>query len=161
MVSHPTMSRKLLAAALIIVGFGLTVVVKLVRNDTDIFGPVWIANALPNFICGAVLPLAVFMSQRTVRLFDLSLFAGFILIGLGLYEAAQIWMPKRTAEWIDVQASAVGTLTAIGIGLMFFRWDATGEEKLSEPALEAKFDITADPSFATHHDQGDSSCTGI
>lgn len=111
MVSHPTMSRKLLAGAMIIVGFGLTVAVKLIRNHTGIPGPVWIANALPNFICGAVLPLAVFMSQRTIRLFDFSLFAGFILIGLGLYEAAQIWMPKRTAEWIDVQASAVGTST--------------------------------------------------
>jgi len=126
MVSHPSTTRRVLAAALMIVGFGFTVVVKLTRHE--IAAPVLleIANALPNFVCGAVLPLAILMSPRSFRFAEFLQFAGLILLGLVLYEAAQIWLPRRTFQWSDILSSVLGTAAAIVLGLVFFRWDKTG-----------------------------------
>jgi len=102
-------------------GFALTIVVKILRHRMETDVPTWAMDALPNLICGAVVPIAIFMGNRTIRALDFLGFCGLILVGLIVYETIQIWMPKRTFELTDIAASAVGALLAVSLGWIFFR----------------------------------------
>lgn len=113
-----------MASGIMVSGFILTIVVKLIRSLIDVGVPIWIMDSMPNLICGAVVPFAVFIGNRTIRMHDFLAFCGFIVLGLIAYEIVQIWLPKRTFEVNDIGASAVGGLLSMSLGWIFFRQNA-------------------------------------
>jgi hypothetical protein len=119
-ISYPTTRRRIVAATILIGGFVLTLIVKIVRGRIETGVPMWVMDSLPNFMCGAVLPFAILTGTRTIRLLDFLLFCGMILLGLVVYEFVQIIMPKRTFELNDLVASVVGVITSVSIGWVFF-----------------------------------------
>lgn len=85
--------------------------------------PLWIAGALPNFIPAGFLPMLLFITGRELRAADFACLVGAVLLALSVYEFAQIAMPGRTFDWVDIAASAAGSIFGFLIGwLVFFRW---------------------------------------
>src|SRR4029077_5456800 len=105
MVSYPGTARRVLAGLFMASGAAYTAAVKLTRGGSSALAPEWLAGVLPNLVCGAVVPLAAFLSGRAIRFRDFLLFDALVLAGLCAYEVAQLWMPRRTFEWGDLWAS--------------------------------------------------------
>src|SRR4051812_32625223 len=120
MLSRASPTRQVAAGALMAAGAAYVAAVKLTREGAAPLAPAWLAGALPNLVCGAVLPLAAFLSRRPVRAVDFLWMTLSSLAGLWLYEVAQIWMPRRTFDWDDVWASAAGAVLALPLGAAFF-----------------------------------------
>ncbi len=119
-ISYPTWRRRLVAAAILFFGFVLTLAVKVVRIRMAVGLPMWVLDALPNLICGAVIPFAILCSNRKLRMLDFFSFCGLIASGLVVYELMQIVMPKRTFAVNDLIASVAGALLAVSFGWLFF-----------------------------------------
>jgi len=82
----------------------------------------WVLGVLPNFLPALVLPTLIFLRPREVTWGDYLRMTGAVALGLAGYESAQLWMPRRTFDWADVAATAVGAALALALGrLMFFR----------------------------------------
>jgi VanZ family protein len=104
-----------------VVGFALTLVVKIARRHFEIGLPIWVMDSLPNFICAAVIPFVLLTGRRAVRRVEFLSFCGLVVLGLVVYELLQIAMPKRTFQVNDLIASAVGALLSVSLGWIFFR----------------------------------------
>ena len=122
-ISYPTMKRRFIAAAIMVGGFALTIVVKSVRGRIETGVPMWVMDSLPNFICGAVVPFAILLGDRIFRLREFLFFSGLIALGLIAYELIQIVMPTRTFELMDLAASTAGMLVPLAVGWTLFRDD--------------------------------------
>jgi hypothetical protein len=109
------MAGTLLALALIYV-----LAVKFVRGSSDALAPLWLAGVLPNLFGAALVPLVLFLSSRAVTLKDFLMFVVIFAIALSGYEVAQIWMPRRSFDWYDLLATAIGALIAAGLGPALF-----------------------------------------
>jgi len=96
------------------------VAVKLTRGGSIHLASEWLAGVLPNLVCGAVIPLAAFLSRKSLRVRDFLWMTLFSSLGLCAYEFAQIWMPRRTFDWDDVLATIAGTILALMLGAIFF-----------------------------------------
>ena len=132
------MKRRFIAAAIMVGGFALTIVVKSVRGRIETNVPMWVMDSLPNFICGAVVPFAILLGDRIIRLREFIYFCGLIALGLIAYEWIQIVMPNRTFELMDLAASAAGVLVPLAVGWPLFRDDTQKDEPSHalEPAAE-------------------------
>lgn len=120
MRSVPTTRRTVLAAAFMAAGFVFTVAVKLTRGTDSALVANGLAGVLPNLTCAAFVPVVIFIGPRVITARDYLLFVVLILFGLLLYEVAQIWMPRRTFDFDDIWASAVGAVVAVALGFAFF-----------------------------------------
>ncbi len=126
------MKRRFIAAAIMVGGFALTIVVKAVRGRIETSVPMWVMDSLPNFICGAVVPFAILLGDRTFRLREFIFFTGLIAVGLIAYEMIQIVMPNRTFDLMDLAASAAGMLVPLSVGWTLFLDDTQkGEQSVS------------------------------
>ena len=67
-----------------------------------------IAGSLPNFLAVVVFSLANVVLRFPQRNREILRAIGSIMIGLILYEIAQIWMPHRTFDWNDIAATLLG-----------------------------------------------------
>lgn len=86
----------------------------------------WVLGVHANFLPALVLPTLVFLRPRDVTWGDYVRMTGALALGLVGYEAAQLWMPRRTFDWADVAATMVGALLAIVLGrLAYFRRTAS------------------------------------
>ena len=120
-----------------VVGFALTLVVKIARSRIEIYLPMWVMDSLPNFICGAVIPFAILSGNRAIRFHEFLSFCGLIALGLIVYELVQIAMPNRTFELNDLIATPVGALLPVSLGWMFFlrNMQAGKQSHALEPAV--------------------------
>src|SRR5262245_38917912 len=103
--------------------FVITAAAKLSRSGPDRLGPgrpAWLVGVLPNFVCGAAVPLAAFLSPRVLRPREYGAFVALVLVGLCGYEAAQLWLPRRTFDTDDLLASGAGALVALVVGAGLF-----------------------------------------
>jgi len=107
-------------------GAGYVAAVKLTREGETALATAWLVGVLPNLVCAAIIPLAPFLSRRSLRGRDFLWMTLFTAIGLCLYEFAQVWMPRRTFDWDDVGATAAGAMAALVLGAGFFL--LTGEK---------------------------------
>lgn len=114
--------RSLLAGLIVGAGFFYTLMVKLDGGPTrgDSFAPAWLAAVLPNLAAAFIVPLMVFLPPRRVRLGEVIRLAAMMFIGLVLYEVLQLQMPRRTFDWYDILASAVGAIAAVGVSHILF-----------------------------------------
>jgi hypothetical protein len=94
---------------------------------TDTFAPRWLAGVLPNLAAGFVLPLLPLVPPRVVRFRELVAVAVLAFAGLTVYEFMQLKMPRRTFDWFDILASAVGAAAAVGVARGLF-FDSPHEE---------------------------------
>ncbi|QDU21200.1 VanZ family protein [Urbifossiella limnaea] len=101
-------------------GAGYVAAVKLTREGEVVLSTAWLAGVLPNLVCAAVVPLAPLLSRRLLSGRDFLWMTLFTAIGLCLYEFTQVWMPRRTFDWDDVVATAVGAMVALVLGAGFF-----------------------------------------
>jgi hypothetical protein len=120
MRSLSTTSRKVLSGLLLVFGFGFTVAVKLTRGTDASFVPDDIAGVLPNLMCGALVPVVIFIGTRDITARDYLLFVALILCSLVVYDVTQLWMPRRTFAFDDIWASAVGSAIAVALGFALF-----------------------------------------
>ena len=121
MVSSPNRTRRIVSASLLILAFVYTVAVKFGRGSETVLAPDRLAGVMPNLVCGAVIPLAIFFSKRKIRYRDYLFFVGCIVIALIGYEFTQLLGTKRTFDRNDITASIVGGGIAVLIGTCFFR----------------------------------------
>lgn len=118
--SSPSLARQLVAGAIITGGAGYVAFVKFTREGEPAFASAWLAGVLPNLVCAAVVPLAPFLSRRSLPGIDFLWMTLITAIVLCLYEFAQIWMPRRTFDWDDIGATAIGAIVALLLGAGFF-----------------------------------------
>jgi hypothetical protein len=71
-----------------------------------------VAGSLPNFLA-AVICSILFLTIRLPSIQKSIRAVVFIVIGLILYECAQIWMPDRVFDLKDIVASIIGGLFSI------------------------------------------------
>lgn len=121
LISYPTINRRIVAAAIMVIGFALTLAVKIVRGNQWVELPTWVMDSLPNFICAAVIPFAIFIGNRVIRLLDFFSFCGLVACGLVVYELFQLVMPNRTFETNDLIATALGALLPAALGWILFQ----------------------------------------
>jgi hypothetical protein len=121
LISYPTINRRIVSAAMMFNGFALTLGVKIVRGNQGMELPTWVMDSLPNFICAAVIPFAILMGNRAIRLLDFFSFCGLVAFGLVVYELFQLVMPNRTFETNDFIATALGALLPVALGWIFFQ----------------------------------------
>ncbi len=67
-----------------------------------------IAGSLPNFLSVVIFSLAIVFLRHPQGYRDVIRAIVSIVIGLMLYEVAQIWMPHRTFDWNDIAATLLG-----------------------------------------------------
>lgn len=122
MYSTPSTLRSLIAGILVGSGFFYTLMVKLdgAPSRGDTFAPTWLAGVLPNLAAAFIVPLMLFIPPKFVRFRDVVRLAAMMFVGLTLYEVMQLQMPRRTFDWYDIIASAVGAMAAVGISRMCF-----------------------------------------
>jgi VanZ like family len=132
--SRPSLARQIAAGAIMAAGGGYVAAVKLTREGDSVLASAWLAGVLPNLVCGAIVPLVAFLSRRALRVGDFLWMTLFTLVGLCLYEFAQLWMPRRTFDWDDVWATMAGALLALVVGAGFY---LATSEKSAEPGAAA------------------------
>ena len=120
MCSRSSLARQVAAAVVMASGAVYVATVKLTRDGSVHLATDWLAGVLPNFVCGAVVPLAAFLSRKSLRFRDFLWMTLLTSIGLSVYEFAQLWMPRRTFDWDDILASIAGAFLALIIGAGFF-----------------------------------------
>ncbi len=122
MNSQPSKARTATAAILYAVGGLIALAGKVLRDDLDASGGVlsWVLGVLPNFLVASVFPSVVFLSRKSMSWRDFVCATGMIALGMCVYEVAQLWMPRRTFDWADLVATAVGAVVALGIGRCLF-----------------------------------------
>jgi hypothetical protein len=69
-----------------------------------------VAGSLPNFLAAALFGFAIAVVRVPTTSRAALRCAAPGVIGLTLYEVAQIWMPNRTFDWNDVAATFLGGL---------------------------------------------------
>ncbi|MFD2872470.1 VanZ family protein [Mucilaginibacter ximonensis] len=74
-----------------------------------------IAGCLPNFTAALLFIFGYGLIKYPLTMRQTMWSAVFAVMGLVLYEFAQIWMPGRVFDWNDIIASVVGGLVAVGI----------------------------------------------
>ena len=67
-----------------------------------------VAGSLPNFLAVLVFSLAIVTLQLPGSSRDILRTVISIVLGLILYEVAQIWMPHRVFDWNDIAATLLG-----------------------------------------------------
>lgn len=67
-----------------------------------------VAGSLPNFLAVVVFTLAIMTLQLPGSSRDILRTVISIMLGLILYEVAQIWMPHRVFDWNDIAATLLG-----------------------------------------------------
>lgn len=118
--SRPSLARQLAAGIIMAVGAGYVATVKLTRNGETALTTAWLAGVLPNLVCATVVPLAPFISRRSLRVSDFLSMTLFTAMLLCVYEIAQMWMPRRTFDLDDIWATAAGAIASLGLGTGFF-----------------------------------------
>lgn len=129
--SRPSLARQVASGAIIAGSAGYVAAVKWTREGETALAATWLAAVLPNLVCAAVVPLAPFLSRRLLGGREFLWMTLFTAIGLCLYEFAQVWMPRRTFDWLDVVATAAGAIGALVLGAGFFLF--TGQ-RIAEPS---------------------------
>lgn len=71
-----------------------------------------IAGSLPNFLAELLLSFAFALVKQATTTHLITRVVVLPAIGLTLYEFAQIWMPERHFDWMDMVANGVGALCA-------------------------------------------------
>jgi hypothetical protein len=71
-----------------------------------------VAGSLPNFLAVLVFSLAYTVIKPPQGSRQIIQTIATVVIGLTLYEIAQIWMPHRTFDWNDIAATLLGGLVA-------------------------------------------------
>lgn len=122
-VYHPTTTRRVIASAILVSGFLLTLAVKLLRGHSENDMVTLVLGAMPNLVCGAVTPFAVMIGYRTILYRDFLLLCLLLMAGLIVYEILQLTMQNRVFDWNDIGATTLGGLLAILFGRLFFRRD--------------------------------------
>lgn len=93
----------------------------------------------PNLVSAALLPFLVFIRKHRVCFRDYLAHTLTIFLALSAYEFSQLWMPKRTFDWNDITASAVGAIVAVPLGwLVFFLFLGTAFHSSSSPNAHNK-----------------------
>ena len=105
--------RQIAAGTMMAAGAGCTLAVKLTRQSDIFLAPEWLAAVLPNFVCASMIPIAIFLSRRTIQFRDTLWMAAFSAMMLVAYEIAQLWMPRRTFDWNDIWATVAGATFSI------------------------------------------------
>ena len=67
-----------------------------------------VAGSLPNFLAVVVFSLAIMTLRLPGSSRDILRTVLSVVLGLTLYEVAQIWMPHRVFDWNDIAASLLG-----------------------------------------------------
>ena len=104
--------------------FAMGLLLKLTRDFGII--PVLLpldANGIsPNFVIPLALPFVILIANKSVSLWGFTKTATGSAVGMIVYEVIQIWMPKRTFDFMDIYASFAGALASIIIAwVLFFR----------------------------------------
>jgi glycopeptide antibiotics resistance protein len=68
----------------------------------------FVAGSLPNFLAVVIFSFAVLSVKLPLRATETLRPIAAIVIGLTLYEVAQIWMPNRVFDWNDISATFLG-----------------------------------------------------
>jgi hypothetical protein len=97
-----------------------------VFRDACPFIPRVITGSLPNFAPVAFSPLIVLWRQPAARFSDFLRFAISACAAMVTYEVIQLWMPRRTFDWADMAASALGLPVALVFGYVFSRGPSAG-----------------------------------
>jgi hypothetical protein len=71
-----------------------------------------VAGSLPNFLAVLVFSLAYTVIKPPQGSRQIIQTIATVVIGLTLYEIAQIWMPHRTFDWNDIAATLLGGLAS-------------------------------------------------
>ena len=71
-----------------------------------------VAGSLPNFLAVLVFSLAYTVIKPPQSSRQIIQTISTVVIGLTLYEIAQIWMPHRTFDWNDIAATLLGGLVS-------------------------------------------------
>ena len=67
-----------------------------------------VAGSLPNFLAVVVFSLAIMTLRLPGSSRDILRTVLSVVLGLTLYEVAQIWMPHRVFDWNDIAATLLG-----------------------------------------------------
>ena len=116
--SLPSRGRRVVAASCLLMGFLATLLVHSLRQHQVVSGALW--GALPNFLVGAAVPFAILIGPRSFRWREFQLFAALVVGGLILYECAQLVLPRRVFDPLDLVATLAGGLLALAAGRGFF-----------------------------------------
>jgi hypothetical protein len=117
---EPSRRRKVFAVTVYALIGASAIWLKFQRNTLAV--PDWVTAVAPNFLPAMALPFMVFLRPGSVTFREYWVAVGGISAGLMAYEVAQIWMPKRTFDWGDLAATALGGLVGGALGsLEFFR----------------------------------------
>ena len=71
-----------------------------------------VAGSLPNFLAVLVFSVAYTVIKPPANARTILGTITTVVIGLVLYEIAQIWMPHRTFDWNDIAATVLGGIFA-------------------------------------------------
>jgi hypothetical protein len=94
-----------------------------------------IAGSLPNFLAVVLLSLAVMAVRLPLRSRNIIRTIAAIVVGLSLYEVAQIWLPHQVFDWNDLAATVFGGIFAWT--LILIPWLAFRSAKLpSQPSQQ-------------------------
>jgi hypothetical protein len=120
--SEPSNLRAAVAIAFYLIAGAAAAAVKLGRPQVADTSPLLLLfyGVAPNLFPAALLPFLVFIRKHRVCLRDYLAFTFTIFLALSAYEVSQLWMSKRTFDWNDITASAVGAIVAVPLGWLVF-----------------------------------------
>lgn len=113
--TQPTKSRRVAAIVLVIACTACAVLDKTARE----FGtgvtivPSALSGVWPNFAVVLGTTLLLFVTTSEMPFADYIKFALVTAVGMMAYEFAQIWMPARTFDVLDILASFAGALVSV------------------------------------------------